>query len=117
VTALVFSIVTLAAWRFTVLVTADDLTRPVRDWLVTRYPARMVPLRNPVDGSPLPDTAVARPHWFVAFVNCPWCVSVWASAAVWPIAVALGVAHSWSLVAFAVPASAAACGALSDLTS
>lgn len=50
----------LATWRATELITEDELTRPIREWIVRRWP-----------GSKL-----------AYLVTCKVCSSVWAAAAV-----------------------------------
>lgn len=50
----------LACWRLTELVTADEVTRPVREWVAKRRPGSKI----------------------AYLIGCPACVSVWAGFAV-----------------------------------
>lgn len=80
---------TAAVWRLTRLVTRDELTRPLREWIWDNHP----------------DSHLAY------MVGCPWCVSVWMAAAV---RLARSTApHWWQPAAFVLAASTVA-GLLED---
>jgi hypothetical protein len=53
--ALWFIITALATYRLTRLVTADEITKKVRGWIVDRS------------------------EWFGYLVTCDWCLSIWVS--------------------------------------
>jgi hypothetical protein len=53
VSALWFIITALATYRLTRLVTADEITKKVRGWVVDRS------------------------EWFGYLVTCDWCLSIW----------------------------------------
>lgn len=83
VTLLQSVITALAVYRLTILVSADHLTAPVRDRVVTRL--------NERKHGPRPESATYRmdwltqvhqdPHRLAYLIECPWCVSVWIAAA------------------------------------
>lgn len=66
--AIGFALYALAVARVTTLITHDEVTAPVRLWLIRRFdPLRRVHrLLVYLLGSPDDDTT-----------GCPWCVSVW----------------------------------------
>lgn len=85
----------LAVARLTGFATTDEITRPVREWIVARFDASR------------------RPHRLVVYLvggaddqadGCPWCVSVWVAAATAPV---VYVWHGRPVVAIAVLALAA----------
>lgn len=84
-TPLVAVLAVLAVYRLTLLVVADEITRPPRDWLIERVPDRVGVL-----------------------LSCPWCMSVWISVPVAWVAYEHG-GSGWFLVpALALSASAVA---------
>lgn len=59
---------TAAVYRLTKLVTEDYLTEDLRKLVQDKFPAVM-------DRR----TEMRRKHKIVYFINCPWCVSIWAA--------------------------------------
>lgn len=59
---------TAAVYRLTKLVTEDYLTEDLRKMVQEHFPA-IIDRR----------TGMKRKHKFVYFINCPWCVSIWAA--------------------------------------
>lgn len=66
----------LAVARVTGLITADEISRPARDWVTEHLPP--YPIFIPVE----------------YLLTCPWCVSIWVAAAVVPVAWQWG-GHPW----------------------
>jgi hypothetical protein len=67
---LLVALVALATFRLARLLTADEITRPIRDWVYRRDDRR--PGRQPDDGQ------LGR---LAYFITCPWCVSMYAGPA------------------------------------
>jgi hypothetical protein len=67
----------MAVARITTLITHDEITAPVRSWVIRRFdPARRTHrLAVYLLGSPDEDTT-----------GCPWCVSVWVGLGLAPLA-------------------------------
>lgn len=80
---LVFLVASLAAYRVTMLVTADEITRPTREALTARVPARVGYL-----------------------LDCPWCASVWVCPPVVGSAYWWGDGWGWWVTAGGLAASA-----------
>lgn len=85
---IVYLVSFLACYRLTLLVTADELTAPPRDWLVERLER---------DGR---DSKVAY------LIQCPWCASVWIGFAVAWTGWQYGDRAWWFIPAWALSASA-----------
>jgi hypothetical protein len=60
---------TAAVYRLTKLVTEDYLTEDLRKLVQQHFPAVLDKY-----------TGLKRKHKLVYFINCPWCVSIWAAA-------------------------------------
>lgn len=60
---------TAAVYRLTKLVTEDYLTEDLRTLVQDKFPAVFDK-----------HTRLKRKHKMVYFINCPWCVSIWAAA-------------------------------------
>lgn len=60
---------TAAVYRLTKLVTEDYLTEDLRILIQDRFPGVMDKR-----------TGLKRKHKMVYFINCSWCVSIWAAA-------------------------------------
>lgn len=93
VTALLVVLVMLSTYRLTRLVTADELSQPAREWLVSRHG---------------PDSRLTY------FIECPWCVSVWLAV---PIAW-LGLVHraqTWAQVLGLALSASAVTGLISSV--
>ena len=60
---------TAAVYRLTKLVTEDYLTEDLRLLVQEKFPAVMDKRKG-----------VRRKHKMVYFINCSWCVSIWAAA-------------------------------------
>lgn len=94
------ALVLLATYRIARLVTADYVTRPLRDWANRR------------DAAARPDAD--EPGALAYFVTCPWCVSMYAAIPVafaavwWPTNRAV-------LIALLVLAASAVAGIISTL--
>jgi len=59
----VWGVYALAVARLTGLITADEISRPARDWVIANLPP--YPVFIPVE----------------YLLTCPWCVSIWVGAA------------------------------------
>jgi hypothetical protein len=59
---------TAAVYRLTKLVTEDYLTEDLRNIILKHFPA-VIDKR----------TDLKRKHKVAYFINCPWCVSIWAA--------------------------------------
>lgn len=83
-----------ATWRITLLVVADEITRPAREWALRVQPTERLDY----------------------LLSCPWCASVWVA----PVVVGSGLAWAegwgWQLAAGSLAASAAV-GFLSSFAS
>jgi hypothetical protein len=103
VTPLAFVVITLAVSRTTRLVTTDDVFEPLRKRLSQRVRFR---------ASPQLPLARARRHvpWYVALVNCDWCVSFWLGAVAALIAKTTGLAETWVWAGWCWPGCAAGAG-------
>lgn len=99
----VLALVALATYRVSRLVTTDEITEPLREYLVERYPPREV----------APNRLVAS--WPVTFVHCSWCVSIWTSLALLVATFYLGLVPTWQLLAIAWPAVAAVAGLIYEI--
>lgn len=76
-TVLVLLLYTLSVARLTTLITTDEISRPVRQWLVRRFdPVKRIH-RWIVYALGSPDDGTAD--------GCPWCVSVWVGFASAPV--------------------------------
>lgn len=73
-----------AVWRATLLVTADEVTRPARNRLADRMDS----------------------DWFSYWVSCSWCASVQIGAVVVGSGLAWSDGWAWQLTAGALTASA-----------
>lgn len=89
---LLFVIYALCAYRLSVLVVDDEITRPFRDWAATR-------------------SVKGKGRWLSGLVHCYWCVSVWIGGAVTLVAVFAG---SWAKYPCAALALSAVTGFLSE---
>jgi hypothetical protein len=94
---LVLGIYALATARLTGLITADEITRPVRDALVRRLDAERPAHRT-----------------LTYLLSCSWCCSLHVSAAVAPVAWFWGTSP-WLLVPAVALAFSFLTGATSDL--
>lgn len=81
----------LAVARITRLFVEDRITMGLRRWVVDKY-----------KGDSLPSY----------FVHCPWCMSIWISAIIMPIAIAWP--NRWVLGVLAVPAASYLTGLLAN---
>lgn len=68
-TALALLVDTVAVYRLTKLITEDYLTEDLRLLLLDKFPA-VIDKR----------TGQKRRSKIAYFINCPWCVSIWAAA-------------------------------------
>lgn len=89
-------IVALAVYRLTLLVVADELTAPLRDWLVRRLNERKhgpMPTMTPggydgptgdvaytMDREAWRQRAAIDPHRLAYLLTCPWCASPYVAA-------------------------------------
>lgn len=110
----VLVLATLASYRLTRLVTADDLTEPFRYWVLLRYPPRQGHLEDEF-GRPIPETARLVPSIPVQFVHCAWCIGIWTSLIVLLVVHFIGLLPSWQLAAVAWLALATGVGLLSRI--
>lgn len=110
----VFALLALACYRVTRLVVTDELTQPLRDRVLRRWPPTNRPLLG-FDGQPRPDTGRLAPSWQVTLVNCSWCVGVWTSLAGVALLHWRGYLHSWTVSGFAWLATSAVVGFLAKL--
>ena len=108
----VFAIMCLAAYRVTRLVTTDDMTRGFRERVLARFPSRVGPAKNPVDGTPVAGSGVPIPRWPVVLVNCSWCMGVWVTALGTGMLYWQGYVHPWLVVVLAWLGSATVVGLL-----
>jgi hypothetical protein len=108
----VFVLLSLAAYRVTRLITTDDLTRGFRAWVLARFPARVVPMTNPVNGSPIDGSATTSARWPVVLVNCSWCMGIWVTLVGVGLLHWRGYVHSWLITALAWLGSATVVGLL-----
>lgn len=67
--ATVVIVYTLAVARLTLLVTTDEITRPVRERIIARLN---------------PDSRFGP--WLAYLIECPWCMSVWVAGIALPLA-------------------------------
>lgn len=112
--ALVFVVVALAAWRATQVVTLDTITAGFRRRMIRRFPYRTVPLYDP-NGHEVEGAATRRPHWLVELIHCDACLGWWVAGAAVLVAHFAGLAPSWGMCGLAWPAAAAVGVVLSDL--
>jgi len=75
VSVLAWVLAALAVWRVTLLVVADELTRPLRELVLRRW-----------DGGRLE-----------YLLSCPWCASVWVGPVVIGSGMAWGDGWAWQL--------------------
>jgi hypothetical protein len=73
INGLVLAVLVLAVARLTRLLTTDQVTLPVRTWVIRKHGE---------------ESAAAY------FVFCPWCVSIWVSAPM--TAITFAVPHWWN---------------------
>lgn len=81
----VFVVAALATYRATLLVTADELTRPPREWAIAK---------------------VGEESRWAHLIECPWCVSCWLAGPVVASALWWSDGWGWWLVAGGLAASA-----------
>ena len=84
----------LAVWRVTLLVVADEITRPAREALLRRWAGGRVDY----------------------LLSCPWCASIWVAPVVVGSGLAWGDGWGWQLGAASLGFSALA-GLLSSIAS
>lgn len=77
----------LATYRLTLLVTADELTKGPREWLVRRFEA-------------------ARMNKVAFLLECPWCASMWVAMPVCASGWRWGSSGWWFVPAWVLAASA-----------
>jgi hypothetical protein len=73
-----FIVLGLASYRITHLLVFDKIFEPVREWFVARsisFDRSGVAIEYRLQGGPIR-------HFIGGMLNCPWCASIWASAAV-----------------------------------
>lgn len=92
----VLALYALAVTRVTTMITHDEITRPVREYLIGRFdPYRRVHrMLVYLFGAPDGDTT-----------GCPWCVSVWIGVVTAPIIYLWGTTPIVSVVVLALAAS------------
>jgi len=83
-TALTWVLAVGATWRCTLLIVADEIVRPRREWAEDRV-----------------GTA-----WFSYLISCPWCMSIWVAPLVVGSGLAWGNGWGWQLATGALTASA-----------
>ncbi len=110
----VLVLVSLASYRLTRVVTTDELTEPLRHWVLVYFPPRQGALEDEL-GRPVDGTHTLVPSRPVMFVNCPWCVSVWTSLVLVLAAHFSGVLNSWQLVLLGWLAASTVVGLLTRL--
>lgn len=85
----VLVVATLAVARITTLVTHDEITRPIREFLIAKF--------NPY----------SRTHRVLVYllgapdgdaIGCPWCVSIWVGAIIATIAYSWGATPICSVI-------------------
>jgi hypothetical protein len=114
----------LAVFRLSRLIVADEILRPIREWLWLRWPGdntefyasavdRVKVATFEVEPRQSPPVYVAaRPSWLGRWLECVWCVSMWIAPAVvtmraltgwwqWPatmlaLSAVAGILHVWS---------------------
>lgn len=98
----------LTVARLTRLITADALTEPLREWVISHRPAPAAPVTAIHAPAPPPQ----REDWLVYLIHCRWCASMWIAIPVavivyfWPtfwavqiVLVALASSHVTALLA------------------
>lgn len=111
---LVFVLISLAAYRATVLITTDTLSAPVRRALLRRWPSRTVALYDD-SGHEVAGTGTLKARWQVELVNCGWCIGFWLAGLAVLVSHGLGLADDWGECLLAWWAAAAVVGMLSEL--
>lgn len=107
-------LITLTACRLTRLVTRDDITAPVRAWVVRRYPPHAEPVLDALS-RPVAGSARNVPSWPAVFVHCDWCVGVWTSLGAVVVGHFVGLVPRWQVVGFAWLAISMVVGSLSRM--
>lgn len=94
--AVVLVLYALAVARTTTLITHDEITRPVREYLIARFDPyrRMHRMVVYLLGAPDGDAT-----------GCPWCVSIWVGATTAPIIYLWGTAPIVLVIVLALAAS------------